>query len=267
LLARWAVQISAVEPEGLRFRHLRALVSGWIERDLPTELHRANRKPFTISPLIGGDDSTATLHVTTLTREAADAMASAMTRIVETDRLVRIGPNPAQITNDADVPAEVTGYAKLVDAAATDAAGLDEITFETLSPVMFLSGRQPANPLPIPTLVFGHLRDRWQAFSDVELKAFDLRESGLHVRWFDGHTTAASLGFRRPDGKWIDRDFPGFTGRVTYGLVARSRWIRHTFHAHARLAEFTGVGANTTLGFGAVRRQDPANNTATKAAT
>jgi CRISPR-associated endoribonuclease Cas6 len=48
----------------------------------------------------------------------------------------------------------------------------------------------------------------------------------------------------------------GFTGRVTYGLMAADEAARCQLNALAKFAFYAGVGIKTTMGMGQCRRVD-----------
>lgn len=99
-------------------------------------------------------------------------------------------------------------------------------------------------PLPEPRLVFGSLRERWNAHAPVPVP----EELGAALT---ERLTLRHLALRSRGDAALH--MIGCTGRATYHLPRatpeEARWLT----ALARFAFFSGVGAKTTAGFGRAR--------------
>lgn len=120
---------------------------------------------------------------------------------------------------------------------------------EFLSPVTFRRGNRFL-PWPAPSAVFGSLRAAWRHFGapevgDLEL---DLRLDPLVVIAFCGTSRTERVTVHQQDSVLVG----GFLGTVRYAIEGAVD--PHAVDALVRLAPFSGVGAYTTRGFGAVRK-------------
>lgn len=107
--------------------------------------------------------------------------------------------------------------------------------------------------LPDPDLVFGSVLRRWNAFTPqplrIERELSDELLSSLVVKSVTQLTTVdveAAHGSVRS----------GFVGDVTFATRSRSADIQSRFAALAAAADYLGVGAQTTRGFGVVQRSE-----------
>jgi CRISPR-associated endoribonuclease Cas6 len=252
-LHRITVDVDGIEV--LEARHLRATVSRWLEDD---DAHHANVKPFTLTPLHVVDGVTAfdvALLDDARRERIEERAASANTRPI------RAGGAHLTVVMTGDGLA-----APVVEEASWDALRDCEpttsMTLAMLTPTVFRSGRHEQLPFPLPGLVFGHQRARWNAFCPPDATIdLDLSELRLHIEGFEGRSETHVDGHRAAgtQGRGPVRDvtFTGFVGTVTYrshseSSARRGRPLRD-WHALARLATYAGTGANTTIGMGVTR--------------
>jgi CRISPR-associated endoribonuclease Cas6 len=120
--------------------------------------------------------------------------------------------------------------------------------FDFVSPVTFRRGNRFL-PWPSPSAVFGSLRAAWRTFGAPEVGdlKLDLRLDPLVVTAVCGSSHTERVIVHNNDGVLVG----GFVGTVRYALDGAAD--PEAVSALARLAQFSGVGAYTTRGFGGVR--------------
>jgi len=120
------------------------------------------------------------------------------------------------------------------------------VRLQFTSPVTFKTGGKH-QPLPLPELVFGSLLDRWNAFAPLAFPP--------EVRRYAAECLAVSafkLSSRRVDAKSRGLRL-GAVGQVTYTSLNYDRYWMSVLHTLAACAQFSGVGAGTSLGLGQCR--------------
>ncbi|MGC9399122.1 MAG: CRISPR-associated endoribonuclease Cas6 [Anaerolineae bacterium] len=138
---------------------------------------------------------------------------------------------------------------------AAEAESQREITLEFLSPTAFGFGQQPWGKkimvLPLPETVFGSLARTWNNFAPPQLQ-MDRRALRTYL---DEHVVVKRLDNLNTRMLRFRRSYQiGFTGRVTYGLMADNEIARAQLNALADAALYLGVGYKTTMGMGQTRR-------------
>lgn len=115
------------------------------------------------------------------------------------------------------------------------------------SPVAFRSGGATV-PVPLPSLVFGSLVDRWNVFAPVRLPAEARRfgEACVGMARFQFRSQAVR-------GKG-EIGHIGARGEVTYTVLRRDRYWASVLELLSEFAFYSGVGILTTSGMGQVRR-------------
>jgi len=115
------------------------------------------------------------------------------------------------------------------------------------SPVAFRSAGQTV-PVPLPSLVFGSLVDRWNAFAPVRLPAEARRfgEACMGMARFQFRSQAVR-------GKG-EVGHIGARGQVTYTVLRRDRYWASVMELLSEFAFYSGVGILTASGMGQVRR-------------
>lgn len=197
--------------------------------------HTAQHKPFSVGPLFEGGAGRARWRLGWLAVTAPPPIPA----------IVPLGPARCEVQPTR--PASVT-FAELL---ATPPVRQVELRF--VSPTFFArKGRDL--PLPDPVLVMRSLAARWDAHAPPELalpaEALSALLDSVYLNEMAGETRRAQVSATM----WQT----GFVGAVRLALTkAGDRVTAQMFTALARFAEFAGVGAQTTHGFGAVRLVGP----------
>lgn len=197
--------------------------------------HTAQHKRFSVGPLFAGGMGRA--------RWRLGWLAATEPRPIPAT--VALGPARCEV--QLARPASVT-FAELL---ATPPVRQVELRF--VSPTFFArKGRDL--PLPDPVLVMRSLASRWDAHAPLELALPADVLTGLlnsvHLNEMTGETRRAQVS----GAMWQT----GFVGVARLALTkAGDHVTAQVFTALARFAEFAGVGAQTTHGFGAVRLVGP----------
>jgi CRISPR-associated endoribonuclease Cas6 len=170
--------------------------------------------------------------------------------------VIQLGQAPLLIKEILTTPgshpwAGYTSWARLADEARPD----PEITLEFTSPTAFGFGQKAWGKkivvLPEPRLVFGSLARSWNDLAPPPLQV-DRRALMAYV---DEHVVVKRLhGLETQMLRFRRSPQVGFTGQVTYGLMAENEAARCQLNALADFAFYAGVGMKTTMGMGQVRR-------------
>lgn len=138
---------------------------------------------------------------------------------------------------------------------AVDAQPVAEIALEFVSPTAFGFGQKAWGKksvvLPDPVLVFGSLLRTWNMLAPPPLQMerralMTYVEENVVVSRLEGLNTRMLRFQKSPQ--------VGFTGRVTYGLMADNEIARSQLAILADFAFYAGVGMKTTMGMGQARR-------------
>ncbi len=145
-----------------------------------------------------------------------------------------------------------TDYERLAAQAMAQVAHLPrQVTLEFTSPTSFKLAEGMHMPLPMPALVFGSLAERWNAFSPLALSA-ELRQfcqSGLAISAFRLSSVPVN---QKGNALRI-----GGQGRVSYRVLCDDPYYLAAINMLADFALYSGVGIQTTMGMGQVRRLAP----------
>ncbi|MBF6294629.1 MULTISPECIES: CRISPR system precrRNA processing endoribonuclease RAMP protein Cas6 [Nocardia] len=132
---------------------------------------------------------------------------------------------------------------------ATTPAPVRAVEFDITSP-MYFSRNGRDHPLPDPVLILRNLITRWNHHTPSTTHIPDDHARDLtghiHLTDFDGHTVRARTTYTKHQ--------TGFLGTLTLALPAKAP--THTHHTLATLttyATITGIGAQTTHGYGTCR--------------
>jgi len=198
--------------------------------------HTAQHKPFSVGPLFKGNTGRTQWRLGWLA-------ATDPPPIPETVALgsARCEVQPAR-------PASVT-FAELLAGPPVRRA---ELHF--LSPTFFArKGRDL--PLPDPVLIMRSLASRWDAHAPDELMLPTKELSALLDSVYLDDMAIESHRAQVSQTMWQT----GFVGAARLALTRAGDGVTtQVFTALTRFAEFAGVGAQTTHGFGAVRLAEPA---------
>lgn len=237
---------------------------GGVDAALAAALHADDGpKPLTCSDIMGGRSSAegrvlqagegCMLRVTGLTAPVAAALTTAiLTRPPTTwpvaDSTLRVVG--AQCDPAADAWSGRTSYEALAAAQLARMERPDrQVTLDFYTPTTFKSGGMHV-PLPLPSLVFGNLVDRWNAFSPIalspEVRRFGEEMVAISRYKLESRSVAFKAGSQRIGG----------VGRVTYRAIGGDRYWLGVMQMLADFAFYSGVGALTTAGFGQARRAE-----------
>lgn len=148
----------------------------------------------------------------------------------------------------SDVWSGQSSYEMLAEGLDAENGGKDRrVRLELASPTSFQSNGMQM-PLPLPSLVFGSLVDRWNAFSPIplqpEVRTFAENMMGITQYQLESAVTSTkNKGFRT-----------GAVGTVLFTALGGSDYWLNAVQVLANYALFSGVGVKTTEGMGQVRR-------------
>jgi len=221
-------------------------------------------RPFTVSTLMGpstrnGLDANASYHLrlTAFREDVVEHLLAAIQPggMLSPGSLVELDYVGFQIQS-ADPPIEnphsdwsaFTSYQDLSAPyllAKTQAPR--SITLKFTSPTVFKSGGMHV-PIPLPSLVFGSLLEKWNAFAPIAFPPETKRYAGecLAISRYQLYTRpvpAKNHGLR-----------VGGLGQITYVTLGYDRYWMSLIATLADFALFSGVGAGTTMGLGQGRR-------------
>lgn len=257
-----AEKSSVVEVTGY---HLYALFLSLIEGANPALAARLHAdggpKAFTISPVAGlfprgqstplGEGGTFRGRITILQEEVFTSLLDAVWRLHPQTTLPLGGARvlcQGLATTPGQSPwAAFTSFSELLEKAEAER----KLRLAFLSPTTFRSKGQRNVLFPEPSLVWGSLLARWNAFAPPSLR-LSLGEALAALRLAGYRMSSRMLDF----GTYQEL---GFCGQATYEidstLPAESV---QAFNALADFAFYAGVGAKTTMGLGQARRLDSA---------
>lgn len=198
--------------------------------------HTAQHKPFSVGPLIEAGTGRTQWRVGWLATAEPP-------RIPE---IVALGPARCAVR---PAPPQLVSFAELLAGPPVRRA---ELHF--LSPTFFArKGRDL--PLPDPVLIMRSLASRWDAYAPSELTLPAKELSALLDNVYLDEVAIESHRAQVSQTMWQT----GFVGAARLALNRAGDGVTaQMFTALARFAEFAGVGAQTTHGFGAVRLAGPA---------
>lgn len=233
----WQVPLSVPRPADVRLEHIHAVVSGWLDPQDDAG-HHDHHRPFTITPLHRSEMGEVTLQVTLLDDDAALRRRLVLATERSAGDGIALGRQRARILptgRDHAVCVASVSWTSLAEAAQP----LEEVVLSFATPVAFRHGSD-WDPLPAPSLVFGHLRRRWQQFATTLAPAINFRDAGLRTTRIEGRSESLTVRRRR---------VVGFIGDVGY-CVKADREAQRALHQLALAAPYCGVGAGTTFGMG-----------------
>ncbi|NLF02769.1 MAG: CRISPR system precrRNA processing endoribonuclease RAMP protein Cas6 [Anaerolineales bacterium] len=251
---------------------------------LAASLHEGDGpKPVTCSDLMGtrdedqiAPDIAYTLRYTALTAPVAAALAAAfapgdtLTFEGVDLRIETIAPNhcelqtqPSQSTIcnpqsvNSPLPPSPWPGADDYDALAarhlrpSGPAPTSAWTLLFASPTAFRS-QGLTQALPLPSLVFGSLVARWNAFAPVALPEEEVRRFAQECVAISRFALRSAPGWERGQGGTRGMRI-GAIGKVTYSALNRDRYWLAVFGLLAGFACYAGLGMLTTMGMGQVR--------------
>jgi len=226
----------------------------------------AGPKPLTASGILNGRerrDGMAIVaeqpyfvRITGLTTAVSQALAAAMLETPPTTWQLDHHPfQVAAVTCDPDVDPwtgqtsyETLAAAQLLqDGQGHHRSAARNVTLRFVSPTAFTSNNMTV-PVPMPSLVFGSLVERWNAFSPVTLSP-EMRRFGEEMIALSRYRLESKTVVQKNKGLRI-----GAVGEATYAALGGDRYWLGVMQMLADFANYSGVGAQTTQGMGQVRR-------------
>ena len=197
--------------------------------------HTAQHKPFSVSPLFEDSSGRTQWRVGWLATAEPPHIPEA----------IALGPARCAVRRTEP---QLVSFAELLTGRP-----LRHVELCFISPTFFArKGRDL--PLPDPVLVMRSLASRWDAHAPSELALPTKELSALLDSVYLDEVTIESCRAQVSRTMWQT----GFVGAVRLALTrAGDDVTAQMFTALARFAEFAGVGAQTTHGFGAVRLAAP----------
>lgn len=197
--------------------------------------HIAQHKPFSVSPLFESEPGRAMWRVGWLAAAEPPPVP----------KTVALGPARCEV--QLARPTSAT-FAELLASPPVRRAELHFV-----SPTFFArKGRDL--PLPDPVLIMRSLATRWDAHAPAELALPAKELSALLDTVYLGEMAGETRRAQVSHTMWQT----GFVGAARLALTrAADDVTAQVFTALTRFAEFAGVGAQTTHGFGAVRLATP----------
>ncbi|GLI00900.1 CRISPR system precrRNA processing endoribonuclease RAMP protein Cas6 [Phytohabitans aurantiacus] len=233
--SRWLATLPGIDPAAVRLEHLHAVACTWL--DDSDEAHRAKTKPYSISPPIEAPGGAA-IEIGLLTDQAADRFRQR----VPAGTRVRLGSAWTTIRTPPQ-PVASTPWAALL-------AGKDcrAWSLRFLTPTTFRRGNA-FTPTPNLSAILGSLRRTWREFAPADLPPLELDLSTDPVWLTDIDVASQTVRVN-------DRTVSGFTGRLRFVFDTDGESeAAASVDALVRLAEYAGIGAYTTRGFGMVRQE------------
>lgn len=231
MLARWAIPLGRIDPQGVRPDQVHAVVCSWVDDE-----HRpGSPKPWSTSP-VRIVDGVAVLEINTLTPTSADRLHDE----VSAGQPVRFGGQMGRVLATPQ-PVAACCREKLGGSVPKRAW-----TVQFRSPTTFGKGgrRNFFSPWPDPTAVVRSLTHHWNAVVGAEHLALDRQQVGsIWVSDVDGRNeiVTARKGLT----------MSGFLGRIRY--VCEDTETAEVFHKLLHFAEYSGMGRYSTHGLGTVR--------------
>lgn len=231
--SRWRVTLPGINPASVRLEHLHAVICGWL--DDSDEAHRAQAKPYSVSPPIAAHGGTA-VEIGTLTDQAADRLHQR----AATGARVRLGSAWSTIHTP---PHQI---ASTLWQALTTAGSSRAWCLRLLTPTTFRR-RNAFTPTPALAAILGSLRRIWRTFAPADLSplVLDLSSDPVWLTYIDVTSHVVRIN---------ERVVSGFIGRLRFVCDASDETAT-AVDALVRLAEYSGVGAYTTRGFGLAHRE------------
>ncbi|MCB0125002.1 MAG: CRISPR-associated endoribonuclease Cas6 [Caldilineaceae bacterium] len=218
-------------------------------------------KPLTCSGILNGRgqragmaiqaDQPYVLRITGLTTPVSEALAAALLATPPTTWTLDGHPFQVQaVTCDpaADPWTGQTSYETLAAAQLIQGERPQrQVTLRFVTPTTFTSNNMTV-PVPLPSLVFGSLVERWNAFSPVTLSP-EMRRFGEEMVALSRYRLESKAVVQKNKGLRI-----GAVGEATYTALGGDRYWLGVLQMLADFANYSGVGAQTTQGMGQVHR-------------
>jgi CRISPR-associated endoribonuclease Cas6 len=260
-----ALQVATLStPNGYHANALLLALLRSVNPGLASRLHSADgprpyttsflpfRKPGRASERQASSQARVSLRLTFLEDAPFTSLADSVLKL-DQHHVLQLGEGGYRCLSLATTPvqspwARTNSFEALLEGAPDDVT----VSLRFLSLTTFRSGGRRSVLFPEPSLVFGSLLAKWNAFSPIPLDAITHRDvfSRMQVVYYRLHTGAASFG---------TYEELGFLGTCTYAIAgAESVEVRRNIHALATFSFYGGAGAKTTMGMGQCRRMSHA---------
>ena len=218
-------------------------------------------KPLTCSGILNGRETRAGMtlqpdqpyfvRITGLTEPISQALAAALLATPPITWTLDGQPfTVAAVTcdPDADPWTGQTTYETLAAAQLIQSDRPDrQVTLRFVTPTTFTSNNMTV-PVPMPSLVFGSLVERWNAFSPITLSP-EMRRFGEEMVALSRYRLESKAVQQKNKGLRI-----GAVGEATYAALGGDRYWLGVMQMLGDFANYSGIGAQTTQGMGQVRR-------------
>jgi len=215
-------------------------------------------KPFTVSNLLGASVEDGQLQIlpsevvrvrlTSLHPDVTALLLNGILPVLTLDGFTVQGETfqIEQLIDEGTVWTGTTDYMDLLNQASHQER---KLKLRFVSPTSFKSTLKHYMPLPYPDKVFQSLLMRWNAFAPVTFprELLSVLNELLAVMEHRVHSENVVLKGRQ-------RQVIGFTGEVTYHILTDDETVIHYLNALADFALYSGVGVQTAVGLGQVRR-------------
>lgn len=236
--SRWWVPIPGLTAERVRLDHVHAAVSGWFDHS--SVEHRANDKPYAVSPPSRDAAGGTGIEVAVLTDLALEQLRQATTDGSQ----IRLGNQVRRVHSPIELASESWS-----DLASDDLA--DRWTLELATPATFRSGDR-SSPLPSVRTILTGLARTWSQWAPPSTPTPVVPDGSVWVSDLDLRSDRVSVAVRdRSTGQRRDLVVSGVMGRVT--LRCDDESARSSASSLLRLASYSGVGSMTRKGLGVVR--------------
>jgi CRISPR-associated endoribonuclease Cas6 len=233
--AVYSVPLVGFDPAQIPPHHLHAAMCGALGR------HDAQVKGWSVGPMAAADGV-----VDLVVRCADDSLRGSVVEAFAVGSSLVFGREQALVVGPPRLVVEVSW------GALATASGADRWDVEFLTPMSIQAGKR-YSPFPGPFSVVPSLRARWSALSPaaMAMERFDTAElASVWVSAIGGTTVVQHIAHQKPVPA-RPLVVPGFVGRVTYRCPDPQ--VAGRVDCLMRFAEFSGIGANTSHGLGAVR--------------
>ena len=233
----------------------------------PESQSQNQTRPFTVSTLMGRfnkgaliADQTYILRLTAFRADVANALAAESSHgSLRGGQMIELDYHQFQIQDPQSAIQNPKSQIESPWSAISTYQDLSEpfllskqnaprrVTLQLTSPTTFKSGGIHV-PVPTPSLVFGSLLERWNAFAPIAFPAEVKRyaEECLAISRYDLKTKPIP---QKGDGLRV-----GAVGSVTYTAVNYDRYWMSVIATLAEFALFSGLGTGTAQGLGQARR-------------
>jgi len=220
--------------------------------------HLKEEIPITISPFLKGikfskghiylfprKNEYATFRITYLKEEILEPILKGFISLSAKKEPMELGKGKVLIEKvdiQKSIHANFTSFKEILSNAKEE----NIITLEFCSPTIFeIKGKNKL--FPLPELVFSSLLKKWNTFSEIKISQ-EIEKEFEKINVINFRLTTEFVNFE-------DDKIPGFIGKVNYELPESiNRKARKNLNALADFSFYSGIGSNTIMGMGQIRR-------------